>query len=219
MSMQTLQDFQSAARENGFVETGESESGSALWFRNSTPDAGSQVHKRLCLDSLTKPDSSQLLIFDQFEEILTADPTDIECKEAFFDQLAEPFSGEELFDSLTDLVYFLKNARGQYKHSIRMAIDRHLEACVYCARVTNLDGQDLPSPLLRDHLGPVPTLDAGPVPEDRNGRRTRDEFLEELESLRSRFRGFLWPTAARQASQPGLGAPRICLRGCGSLSR
>src|SRR5438874_13416960 len=53
MSMQALQDFQSAARENGFVETGESESGSALWFRNSTPDAGSQVHKRLCLDSLT----------------------------------------------------------------------------------------------------------------------------------------------------------------------
>ena len=54
MSMLTLQDFQSAARENGFVESGESESGSALWFRNSTPDAGSQVHKRLCLDSLTK---------------------------------------------------------------------------------------------------------------------------------------------------------------------
>jgi hypothetical protein len=53
MSMQALQDFQSAARENGFVETGESEGGSALWFRNSAPDVGSQVHKRLCLDSLT----------------------------------------------------------------------------------------------------------------------------------------------------------------------
>jgi len=32
----------------------------------------------------------------------------------FFDELAGPFTGEELFDSLTDLVYFLKNARGQY---------------------------------------------------------------------------------------------------------
>jgi AraC-like DNA-binding protein len=32
----------------------------------------------------------------------------------FFAQLAEPFTGEDLFDSLTDLVYFLKNARGQY---------------------------------------------------------------------------------------------------------
>jgi len=54
MSMQALQDFQSVARENGFVESGESECGSALWFRNSIPDIGSQVHKRLCLDSLTK---------------------------------------------------------------------------------------------------------------------------------------------------------------------
>jgi len=32
----------------------------------------------------------------------------------FFAQLGGPFTGEELFDSLTDLVYFLKNARGQY---------------------------------------------------------------------------------------------------------
>lgn len=32
----------------------------------------------------------------------------------FFAELAEPFTGEELFDSLTDLVYFIKNARGQY---------------------------------------------------------------------------------------------------------
>jgi len=29
----------------------------------------------------------------------------------FLAQLAEPFTGEELFDSLTDLVYFLKDAR------------------------------------------------------------------------------------------------------------
>jgi hypothetical protein len=54
MAMQELQDFQSVARENGFVETGETEGGSAHWFRNSVPDAGSRVHKRLCLDSLTK---------------------------------------------------------------------------------------------------------------------------------------------------------------------
>jgi cephalosporin hydroxylase len=54
MAMQTLQDFQAVARENGFVETGETEGGSAVWFRNSMPDVGSQVHKRLCLDSLTK---------------------------------------------------------------------------------------------------------------------------------------------------------------------
>lgn len=32
----------------------------------------------------------------------------------FLTQLAEPFTGEELFDSLTDLVYFLKDARCRY---------------------------------------------------------------------------------------------------------
>ncbi len=31
-----------------------------------------------------------------------------------FDQLAEPFIGEELFDHMTDLVYFIKNDKGQY---------------------------------------------------------------------------------------------------------
>jgi AraC-like DNA-binding protein len=33
---------------------------------------------------------------------------------AFFVQLTEPFTGEELFDSFTDLVYFIKNTRSQY---------------------------------------------------------------------------------------------------------
>jgi len=51
--MEKLQEFQSAARENGFIEVGESEQGSAVWFRNATPDVGTDVHKRLCIDSLT----------------------------------------------------------------------------------------------------------------------------------------------------------------------
>lgn len=51
--MQKLQEFQSAARENGFIEVGESEEGSTVWFRNATPDVGTEVHKRLCVDSLT----------------------------------------------------------------------------------------------------------------------------------------------------------------------
>jgi AraC-like DNA-binding protein len=33
---------------------------------------------------------------------------------AFFAQLAEPFTGEVLFDCLTDLVFFLKNSHGGY---------------------------------------------------------------------------------------------------------
>ncbi len=51
--MGKLQDFQNIARENGFLEAGESEGGSAVWFRNATADTGSDVHKRICIDSLT----------------------------------------------------------------------------------------------------------------------------------------------------------------------
>jgi hypothetical protein len=51
--MVKLQEFQSAARENGFIQVGESEEGSTVWFRNAIPDAGTEVHKRMCLDSLT----------------------------------------------------------------------------------------------------------------------------------------------------------------------
>ena len=50
--MQKLQDFRLVAGENGFVEV-ESEENGTVWFRNSTPDAVSAVHKRLCLDTLT----------------------------------------------------------------------------------------------------------------------------------------------------------------------
>src|ERR1700674_4169537 len=32
----------------------------------------------------------------------------------FFSQLARPFTGEELFDCLGDLVFFIKNIRGEY---------------------------------------------------------------------------------------------------------
>lgn len=51
--MHSLKDFQTVARENGFVEVCDTEGGTVLWFRNATADSGSAVHKRLCLDSLT----------------------------------------------------------------------------------------------------------------------------------------------------------------------
>jgi hypothetical protein len=49
--MKKLQDFQAAARERGFVEVEESDDGSVLWLRKKTPDAGTQTHKRICIDS------------------------------------------------------------------------------------------------------------------------------------------------------------------------
>jgi PAS domain S-box-containing protein len=37
-----------------------------------------------------------------------------ESQTEFFSQLAEPFTGEALFDCLADLVFFIKNQRGEY---------------------------------------------------------------------------------------------------------
>ena len=41
---------------------------------------------------------------------MTPSPADIQ----FFSQLAGPFTGEELFDCLADVVFFIKNQRGEY---------------------------------------------------------------------------------------------------------
>jgi hypothetical protein len=51
--MQKLQDFQVAARGDGFVEVADSEDESVAWFRSTSADPETNVHKRLCLDSLT----------------------------------------------------------------------------------------------------------------------------------------------------------------------
>jgi hypothetical protein len=48
--MNTLQEFQVAACEGGFVASGESEDGSVLWLKKATPEA----EDRICIDSLTK---------------------------------------------------------------------------------------------------------------------------------------------------------------------
>jgi hypothetical protein len=51
--MDRLQEFQVAARGDGFVEVKDNEDGSVVWFRNELPDLVTNVHKRLCIDSLT----------------------------------------------------------------------------------------------------------------------------------------------------------------------
>jgi hypothetical protein len=49
-----LRRFQVAARGDGFVEVADNEDESVAWFRSMSPDAETNVHKRLCLDSLTR---------------------------------------------------------------------------------------------------------------------------------------------------------------------
>jgi hypothetical protein len=53
--MEKLQEFQAAARVDGFVEVEakDGDDASVAWFRNERPDSETSVHKRLCIDSLT----------------------------------------------------------------------------------------------------------------------------------------------------------------------
>lgn len=50
--------------------------------------------------------------------------TPIELQTGLFSQLAEPFTGEALFDCLTDLVFFIKNIRGEYVVVNQTLVDR-----------------------------------------------------------------------------------------------
>jgi len=51
--MVRLKAIRIAAREDGFIEVSRIDDGSAVWLRNRLPDAGTNAHKRLCLDGLT----------------------------------------------------------------------------------------------------------------------------------------------------------------------
>ncbi len=52
--MENLQDFQIAARGDGFIEVPDGEDRNVAWFRNVLPDPNTNVHKRLCIDGVTK---------------------------------------------------------------------------------------------------------------------------------------------------------------------
>ena len=51
--MDTLQAFQAAAHEGGFVESEASEDGTVLWLRRQAQDASTKTHQRICLDIVT----------------------------------------------------------------------------------------------------------------------------------------------------------------------
>jgi len=90
-------------------------------------------------------------------------------QKAFFAQLAEPFSGEELFDSLTDLVYFLKNHRGQY-----MVVNQALVERCGLRHKHELIGKTA------DQVYPAP-LGASYRAQDEAVIRTREPILNHLE--------------------------------------
>jgi hypothetical protein len=48
-----LRPFQATAREGGFVELNESSDGTVLWLKKTSLDESSEIHERMCIDSLT----------------------------------------------------------------------------------------------------------------------------------------------------------------------
>jgi hypothetical protein len=51
--MGKFRNFQTAARESGFVELKASRDGSVLWFGKNISQPGKQPDQRICIDSLT----------------------------------------------------------------------------------------------------------------------------------------------------------------------
>jgi hypothetical protein len=51
--MGKLQEFRTAARQNGYAETNEYQAGSIVWLKKPKPHAGTDLHERLCIDSVT----------------------------------------------------------------------------------------------------------------------------------------------------------------------
>jgi|SRR5580692_10895876 hypothetical protein len=49
----SLQAFQAAARQRGFVEVNESGEGTVLWLKKKAPDMTRETHQRMCIDGLT----------------------------------------------------------------------------------------------------------------------------------------------------------------------
>lgn len=51
--MEGLQAFKAIAHGGGFVDLEKSEDGTVLWLRRRSPDAATNTHQRICMDSLT----------------------------------------------------------------------------------------------------------------------------------------------------------------------
>src|ERR1700730_17025421 len=49
--MEKLQALQVAARESGFVQVEERDEGTVVWLRKEIPDAATNTHQRICIDS------------------------------------------------------------------------------------------------------------------------------------------------------------------------
>jgi hypothetical protein len=52
-AVEGLQAFRTIAHDGGFIDLEESENGTVLWLRRQSPDAPTNTHQRICMDSVT----------------------------------------------------------------------------------------------------------------------------------------------------------------------
>ena len=101
-------------------------------------------------------------------------------KSALFSQLAAPFTGEELFDCLPDLVFFVKNQRGEY-----VVVNQTLVERCACREKSELLGRRA------DELFPAPFGESYRAQDEcviRQGRAILNQL--ELHFYASRGRGW-----------------------------
>jgi AraC-like DNA-binding protein len=105
-------------------------------------------------------------------------------KEELFSALATPFTGEALFDCLPDVVFFVKNARGEY-----VVVNRTLVERCGCGGKSDLLGRRV------DEVFPSPLGDNYRMQDEavlREGRTVLDQL--ELHFYPSRRRGWCLTT-------------------------
>jgi AraC-like DNA-binding protein len=99
---------------------------------------------------------------------------------AFFDQLAEPFTGESVFDQLPDIVFFIKDIEGRY-----LCVNRTLAERCGLQDKGQLLGKK-PSDVLGDTLGRAYEQ------QDHHVIRTGQRLVDQLELHLTRSRDVGW---------------------------
>lgn len=105
-------------------------------------------------------------------------PTPTQLRSEVFSKLAEPFIGEELFDQLTDLVFFVKNLRGEYVVVNQTLVDR----CGHQEKSTILGRR-------ADELFPPPLGECYRAQDEivlRDGKKIVDQLERHFYATRSR---------------------------------
>lgn len=107
-----------------------------------------------------------------------AQSTPAQLRAEVFSKLAEPFVGEELFDQLPDLVFFVKNLRGEYVVVNQTLVDR----CGHQEKSTILGRR-------ADELFPPPLGESYRAQDEcvlRNGKKITDQLELHFYALRGR---------------------------------